>query len=112
MVVKIEEARRFDRPFALALLVEEAAGSIVSRTVVKSPAGNVTLFAFAKGEELSTHAAPFDAFVTVLEGSAAITVGGEAHTVRKGEAILMPADIPHSVHAEEAFKMMLVMIKG
>ncbi len=100
------------KAFDPASLVEEASGSIVSRAIVKNAAGNVTLFAFAEGEELSTHAAPYDAMVCILSGQAQITIGETKHVVRKGEAIVMPANVPHAVKAGEPFKMMLVMIKG
>ncbi|MGC8823501.1 MAG: cupin domain-containing protein [Bacteroidales bacterium] len=86
--------------------------SIVSRQLIKSPAGNITLFAFDEGEGLSEHSAPYDAFVQVLEGEAEITIGGISYRVKEGEFIIMPANIPHAVKANGRFKMMLVMIRG
>ncbi|MFH1018819.1 MAG: cupin domain-containing protein [Pseudomonadota bacterium] len=112
MPLKIEDTRTLDSPFSLAGLVEEAPDSIVSRAVMKSPAGNVTLFSFAVGEELSAHTAPYDAFVYVLKGRAGIVIGDKKHAVSEGEGIVMPANVRHAVYAEEAFKMLLVMIKG
>ena len=107
-----ELPNRYNQPFDLSGLAEQAPGSIVSRAVMKSPAGSVTLFSFAEGEELSPHAAPFDAFVYIVDGEAAIEIGEKPHTVKKGEAIVMPANVSHAVRAREAFKMLLVMIKG
>ena len=92
--------------------VEYADGSVVSRTVIDGKAGTVTLFAFDSGEGLSEHTAPFDALVQVLDGSAKISVGGDTHTVSSGEMLLMPADVPHALRAEERFKMLLIMIRG
>lgn len=89
-----------------------APDSVVSRTIIKNEAGNVTSFAFAKGQGLSKHSAPFDALVHVLEGSVTITLGEEDFLLRGGEMILMPANVPHALHAEENFKMLLVMLKG
>jgi quercetin dioxygenase-like cupin family protein len=86
--------------------------AVVSKTVLKSNAGTVTLFAFDKGQELSEHTAPFDALVHVLDGMAEITIAGDAHTLAAGEMILMPANKPHAVKAAERFKMMLVLIRG
>ena len=97
---------------ALAELVEYQSGSVVSRTIIKKPTGTVTLFAFAEGEGLSEHTAPFDALVTILDGTAQIMVGGEEHEVQAGEGLLLPADIPHALHASSRFKMMLVMIRS
>ena len=99
-------------PESLAELVEYQSGSVVSRTIIKKPTGTVTLFAFAEGEGLSEHTAPFDALVTILDGAAQITVGGKDHDVQTGEGLLLPADIPHALHASMPFKMMLVMIRS
>ena len=87
-------------------------GSVVSRTLVKKAAGTVTLFAFDEGEGLSEHTAPFDALVQVLDGKALVAVGGTDHEVGAGEAILMPADVPHALKAVSRFKMLLTMIKS
>ena len=45
----------------MADLVVYNEGSVVSRQITKAEAGNVTLFAFDAGQELSEHTAPFDA---------------------------------------------------
>ena len=86
-------------------------GSIVSRVILKSDSGNVTLFAFDKGQELSEHSAPFDALVEVIEGEAEIRISGEPFIVKVGQIIVMPADDPHAVKATSRFKMLLTMIK-
>ncbi len=92
-------------------MVEYQDGSVVSRTLIKKDVGTVTLFSFDKGQGLSEHSAPYDAMVTVLNGSAEITIGGEPHRVSAGEMVMMPANIPHALRADESFKMMLVMIR-
>lgn len=104
----IEKAKAFNLDKSVAY----AAQAVVSKTVVKRDTGTVTLFAFDKGEGLSTHSAPFDAMVYIVDGSARITIGGAANELGTGEAIIMPANIPHAVFANEKFKMMLIMIKG
>lgn len=91
--------------------VEYASGGIVSKNVLKRPTGNISVFAFDKGEGLSEHTAPFDAMVQVLEGKSRITIGGEPHDLESGESIIMPANITHAVYATERFKMLLTMIK-
>ena len=92
--------------------VKYSAGSVVSQTVIEKDAGTVTLFAFDKGQGLSEHSAPYDALVEVLDGKAVITIGGEAHEVKAGEYVIMPANVPHALKAIEKFKMLLVMVKG
>ncbi|WP_320980262.1 cupin domain-containing protein [Bacteroides sp.] len=95
----------------LASLIEYTEGGVISKQLIKSPAGNITLFSFDKGEGLSEHRAPFDALVQVLEGVANITVNGNLFTVKAGESIVFPANAPHVLTAVERFKMLLTMIK-
>jgi quercetin dioxygenase-like cupin family protein len=99
-------------PFHAADHVAYIEGAVVSKTLIKKDAGNVTLFAFEAGQGLSEHTAPFDALVQILDGEAHITIGGEDRTVSAGEMIIMPANVPHALQAEKAFKMLLVMIRG
>ena len=96
----------------LASLIEYAEGGVISKQLIKSPAGNITLFSFDKGEGLSEHRAPFDALVQVLEGVADITLNGTLFTVKAGESIVFPANAPHALVAVEKFKMLLTMIKA
>lgn len=85
-------------------------GQVVSKTLAQNPFISVTLFAFDKGEEISTHESGGDAFVTCLDGVGKLTIDGEPHIVHEGESIVMPAKHPHAVFAEEKFKMMLVVV--
>jgi quercetin dioxygenase-like cupin family protein len=87
-------------------------GAIVSRQVTKADAGNVTLFAFDAGQELSEHTAPFDALVHVLDGAAEVTIAGQGFPLRAGDAIILPAGQPHAVRAVSRFKMLLTMIRA
>ena len=91
-------------------LVQYMDGQVVSRTLAQNSAVSVTLFAFAKGEEIGTHDSEGDAMVTALEGTGEFTVGGVKHQVKAGEALVMPAKIPHAVYAVEAFKMLLTVV--
>ena len=100
------------RPVKLADLADYAPGAVVSRTLVKSAAGTITLFAFDAGEGLSEHTAPFDAVVQVLDGAVTLTIGGSVVQAAAGETVLMPANVPHALHASQRFKMLLTMIRG
>ncbi len=86
-------------------------GSVVSRQITKADAGNVTLFAFDKDQELSEHTAPFDALVHILDGEAEIKISGKAYNLKTGDAIIMPANAPHALRALTHFKMLLTMIR-
>jgi quercetin dioxygenase-like cupin family protein len=98
--------------FELKNVVAYADGAIVSKTIIKKETGNITLFAFDKGQELSEHTAPFDAVVYVMDGEVDITIDKKPFSLGKGDTIIMPANIPHALKAAEPFKMMLVMIKS
>jgi quercetin dioxygenase-like cupin family protein len=87
-------------------------GSIVSREVINKKTGTVTIFAFDEGEGLSTHSAPFDAMVYIVDGEAEITVDDKPNRLTAGDMIIMPADHPHAVKALKKFKMLLIMIKS
>jgi len=86
--------------------------AVVSREILRKPAGNVTFFAFDEGQGLSEHTAPFDALAQVVEGEAEIMISGKTHHLHGGELILMPAGQPHALKALKRFKMILTMIRS
>ena len=98
-------------PFDPAGLVDYQDGAVVSRTLADGDAGTLTLFAFDAGERLTEHTAPHDALLQVLDGAATVTVGGDEHDVRAGEAVVLPADVPHAVVADERFVMLLTLLR-
>jgi quercetin dioxygenase-like cupin family protein len=100
------------QPAKVAGLVNYQDGAVVSREIVKKPAGTVTVFAFDEGQGLSEHTAPFDALVQVLEGRVEITIAGQPHSLEGGELMLMPANQPHALKAIQRFKMLLTMIRS
>ena len=101
----------FAKPLVLEGLVDYQDGQVVSRTFAQSPHLSFTLFAFSAGEGLSAHTVAADAFVQVLDGEARITIGDKALTVYKGQVVVMPHGVPHSVEARRRFKMLLLVVK-
>ena len=97
--------------FSFAGKVDYSSDGIISKRIIQKSTGNVTLFAFDKGQELSEHSAPFDALIQVLEGTAQIFINRKPYDVPMGESIIMPANIAHAVKAVSQFKMLLTMIK-
>ena len=85
-------------------------GQIVSKTLVQNEAVSITLFAFDKGEEISTHESGGDAFVTCLDGTGELTIDGVKYELHEGESIVMPAKHPHAVYGKEQYKMLLVVV--
>ncbi len=98
---------------AIVTLVDQVSimpGQVVSKTLVQNKAVSITVFAFDKGEEISSHDSTGDAMVTVLEGTGMFTVDGKEYTLNQGDTLIMPAKKPHSVYATEAFKMLLTVV--
>ena len=96
---------------ALDALVTPTAQGIASRVLARTAAGNITLFAFDAGEELSEHTAPFDALVFTLSGALVLTIGGREVRTTPQSVVLMPANVPHAVHATEPSRMLLIMLR-
>ena len=97
--------------FSLESLVTPTTQGIASRVLARTAAGNLTLFAFDAGEELSEHTAPFDALVLTLSGSLVLTIGGKEVRTAPQTIVRMPANVPHAVQAAEASRMLLVMLR-
>lgn len=100
------------KKFSFTESVNYAKDSVVSKIVLKKETGNLTLFAFDKGQGLSEHTAPFDAMVFIVDGEADIIIDSKSNLLKAGETIIMPANIPHALKATEKFKMLLTMIKS
>ena len=99
-----------EKAVKLADMVSYNEGQIISRTLVQNKAVSITLFAFAKGEEISSHSSGGDAMVTILDGTAEITIGNNVYTVESGNTIVMPSGIAHALLAKENFKMQLTVV--
>lgn len=97
---------------AVAGMIAYQQGSVVSKTLIDKKTGTVTLFAFAQGQGLSEHTAPFDALVQVLDGEVEIRISGKPFQLTAGDIIVMPANEPHALKAVRDFKMLLTMIKS
>jgi quercetin dioxygenase-like cupin family protein len=99
-------------PVQLDELAAITPGTIVSRMLLKRPTGSVTLFAFAEGEGLSEHTAPFDALIIVTTGTADIRIDGVSYSVSSGSAIHLPANVPHAVQASTDVRLLLTMLRA
>lgn len=114
-MISLEQVLIKNIPFSQALvmkdLVEYKEGTVISRTIAQRKDLSVTLFAFDKGEGISSHSASGDALVYIMDGTAEITIGEEKVLAKAGEVVVMPANIPHALDAVERFKMFLVVIK-
>ena len=108
---KSADPKLISTPLDYAKLIDYQEGAVVSRAIIDKEVGTVTLFAFDKGQKLSTHSAPFDALLQVVEGKGLVIIDKKEFPLAAPAAIIMPADIPHGVRAPEKFKMLLTMIR-
>lgn len=100
----------FGKALEVVNLVDYQPGKVVSLTLSQNKNLSMTLFAFAKGEAISSHSAPGDAMVYILDGKAEITIGSETVTATTGQVVVMPANVPHALDAIENFKMLLILV--
>ena len=105
------EDPKIAEPIRIIDAIDYQKEAIVSKTLVNNNAGTITLFAFDKGQGLSEHTSPYDAFLHILEGTAEITISGKWFEADGGEIIVLPANHPHALNALSRFKMLLTMIR-
>ena len=98
-------------PLDVVNMVQYQESSVISRELYVKGAGTITIFAFDKDQGLSEHSAPFDAFVFILDGEAKVSIAGEWKELKRGQLLLMPANVPHAVQAVTPFKMLLLMFR-
>ncbi|WP_077610377.1 cupin domain-containing protein [Clostridium sp. Marseille-P2415] len=110
MSEKLIKNIKHEEIIVLSELVSVQEGQIVSKTLAQNEALSITLFAFDKGEEISTHDSNGDAMVSVLEGTGKFTVDGKEYLLSAGQTLVMPAKKPHAVYAVESFKMSLTVV--
>lgn len=101
----------FNKVISLEELVPYGEKTINSLMIALKNSLNAAVFAFDKDEMLSEHSAPADALVYVLDGELEISINKVLHRIKKGEMILMPANIPHALKAIEKAKMLLIIVK-
>jgi quercetin dioxygenase-like cupin family protein len=100
-----------NEPGALALgeTVQAVGHGIVSRTLLATPELRVVLFSFAAGQTLTEHASPSRALIQVLAGACEFSVAGQPRTLRAGDLLHLPPNVPHAVQATEPFTMLLTL---
>lgn len=107
----MNEPGKINNPVNLQQFIDYQQGTVVSKEILKTSSGTITLFAFDEGQGLSEHTTPFEALVQIIDGEAEITISGTGHKISEGEIIHMPANVPHALKAAKKFKMLLTMLK-
>ena len=110
------ERYTMDKPYSYipnlaGALPEITENTVVSRSLHKDEKTDVTLFGFAAGQELTEHRSPYTAIIQVLKGEVTFTLGNDEVKAQAGTWILMPPNLPHSLHATTSMEMLLTLIK-
>lgn len=95
---------------SLADAVQMSPAGIVSRTVLQTDPLRVVLFAFAEGQELTSHTSSRRALIHILSGTCEFFYGGHWHTLAAGSLLHLPPHHPHAVRAATGpFSMLLTL---
>lgn len=86
--------------------------SVVIKTILKKPSGNISIMSFDKGEGLAEKTMPFDTFVQIIEGRANIIIDEESNLLQTGHSIIIPAHASSMVKPDGQFKMILTTLKS
>jgi quercetin dioxygenase-like cupin family protein len=93
-------------------IIEYMPNSVIIKTILKKPSGNISIMSFDDGEGLTEKTSPFDTFVQIIEGSAEIVISGISHFLQTGQSIIIPAHEPNYIKPDGRFKMVLTTIKS
>ena len=84
--------------------------STTSRVLVTNDVMRIVQFTFDAGELLTEHTSPRAVAVQVVSGRMRFTVDGTEHAVQDGDVIYLAPGAPHSLVADTACRMTLVMV--
>jgi quercetin dioxygenase-like cupin family protein len=93
-------------------IIEYMPNAVVSKTIIKKTTGNITVSSFDAGEELAEKMSPFDNYIQIIDGTAALTIDDKKFKVKLGEGIIIPAHTKHYFNANVPFKMISTVIKS
>jgi nitric oxide dioxygenase len=95
----------------LEAMIEFAKDGIVSKTLVKIPAREVSLFCMSKGQSMSTHKSSFPAVIHVLQGNGEVTLADKTYQAKPNDWFYMPAQLPHAIEATNNLVFLLTLFK-
>jgi len=100
-----------EKILSLAEETRFAPNGIVSRTLLRTANSRVVLFGFSEGQELTEHTSTQHAVIQILSGECEFSLAGKLHTLKAGDLLYMPPNLPHSVRAITQFSMLLTFSK-
>jgi quercetin dioxygenase-like cupin family protein len=100
-----------EKILSLAKETQFAPNGIVSRTLLRTANSRVVLFGFSEGQELTEHTSTQHAMIQILSGECEFFLSGKSHSLKAGDLIYMPPNLPHAVKATQQFSMLLTLSK-
>ena len=100
-----------EKILSLAEETRFAPNGIVSRTLLRTANSRIVLFGFAEGQELTEHTSTQHAVIQILSGECEFSLAGDLHTLKAGDLLYMPPNLPHAVKATTQFSMLLTLSK-
>lgn len=101
-----ESSAHLDLATALPVVAE----STTSRVLVTNDVMRVVQFTFDAGEMLTEHTSPRAVAVQLVSGRMRFTVDGTEHQMGDGDVVYLAPGAPHSLVADTACRMTLVMV--
>ena len=95
--------------FKLSELLPYQEGKIINMDISHNEKMKFVIMSFDEGTGLTEHAAPGEALIFALDGSAVIGYEGQEHCIKAGENFKFAAGGKHWVKADSRFKMALLM---
>ena len=100
-----------EKVVSLADETKFAPNGIVSRTLLRTETTRVVLFGFAEGQELTEHISTQQAVIQILTGECEFSLAGQPRSLKSGDLLYMPPNLPHAVKATTQFSMLLMLSK-
>ena len=93
-------------------IIEYIPNSVVIKSIINKPTGNVSVLAIDAGEVFAGRISPFDNFIQVIDGHAEIIIDDNSNLLETGESIIIPAHSSNATKANVRFKMLSTVIKS
>ena len=97
--------------YNLADLVGYQAGQIISKRISEKLTGDITVFAFAKGESTFSSISAFDTFIQVIDGTASAQMNDRSVELKLGQVLIIPAHTLNKFTSKVEFKMISTVFK-
>jgi hypothetical protein len=93
-------------------IIDYKTNSIVLKTLINKPCGNIRVLTMDAGELLIEKISPFDTLIHVIDGIAEIIVDDESLHVKINQCSIIKAHSRITIKANERFKMVSTIVKS